>query len=277
VIEEDVVIVALDGSISATLSVCQQKINKIDDKYLNLDWIPSKTEGVGEVIIPETTLTSAYTKISQLYGLSEGQECIVTYNGVQYNTVVKSHAGGELLVFGNESLLDPSLDNTYEPFAIMNGMSDCYIIISDDTTENPTIKVQDKYVYNKLPERYSTQKIYSVDLNLLGFEDSAGNAVTELTTDTSKIMSILHNGGKVMVACEVEYAFSDRAFTDIRKLYLALTGSKLKGVSTDTYSASEIFQFESVNGEAIDIVAFILTVKENKISLRKTLLTTLTA
>jgi len=175
---------ALDGSAQAVVSVFGEgaKVNKLDNRCLDLAWLPTTKEELKEVY-PETTMTFTYGG-SQFFQAHEipielvvGNQYIVTFEGTEYPCEAKVigdesvsiyYIGNIALNYPNEPDLAP---NTGEPFVYSvqdvggddNGAR-FYIegeFTGDEYTAERTIAVYAVVqVPNKLPAEFLPDELY---------------------------------------------------------------------------------------------------------------------
>ena len=120
-------VMPLDGSATATLSISGETIKKIDPKYLDLEWIP-EMQGVGEEIVPTTTKLSgsgANTLPSEAAEkMTVGTNIVVYVKDKRYVCTISDINGNRMA--GNLSMLLEGYPDTGEPF---------YIWIRDDGSQ----------------------------------------------------------------------------------------------------------------------------------------------
>lgn len=76
---------ATDGSTEATISIYHNVIKKLDNKYLNLDWIPTK---VGTEILPEQVVVSGRVDAIDSVYLVNDTPIIVYINGIPHESKI---------------------------------------------------------------------------------------------------------------------------------------------------------------------------------------------
>ena len=173
-----------DGSTSHTVSVsCKSEvIHKLDNKYLDLDWLPIRKNEV-DVVLEEKTLnynTTATTSQKQTKGfhLEDGKKYVVYWKGAPYECTAKGYVvsgngyDAYLVVLGNAAVvgtsstsfdvIDTSIDSG-EPFGIVNMYmleSDVYDLtyfVRNETgqSEDITVKIEcNNEILNTLPKEY---------------------------------------------------------------------------------------------------------------------------
>ena len=157
----------LDGTTSLTISIVQDKttIKKLDNKFLDLVWLPTTYRGFERIWEAEPGATTIPEDIMRI--LSETDEIEVAFNGENYrlkalsiSEIVNGNAI-ETKWFGNGSLRDSVRQDTGEPFcismAIVNGVyytnSDFFDLKDGLTVETFVIAVA-VLKYNTLPEEF---------------------------------------------------------------------------------------------------------------------------
>lgn len=197
--EEDgqliMMILPLDGATEVTISISQggEIIHKLDNKYLDLDWLPIMER---EVIIPEVTVSitdsnNPYAEIPNSYVyLADRTEVGVYINGKYYDGVVCIDSDGTYIAgAGSES--------NVEGVAQRYPFDDKYIIALSESTGQAvfatqvvgtyTVKVVGKNVVaNKIPEEFLPDTVATKEWveELLGgmldeLDDLVGNDKTE--------------------------------------------------------------------------------------------------
>lgn len=254
---------SLDGSVEATMSI-YEPTEKIEDKHLDLDWIPKRTLGKGREIFAETAV-SGQIFLDYFMELEDGAPYVVTFNGKEYPcTTLGVVANGYKISFlGNPAIIfDDSSINTGEPFVIANmPMSGEGSAIA--TTEDGTVKVNCGFVYDQIPFGYVADHLpeqYHVDLEQFGF-DGVGEDDERKTFsfDTTKILDVLANDGRVYVRFHASF----RSDTGIKPvdMVLVLDGGKY---NTNNYTASTIFTIDNTDpqqNEITNIYYYIVHIK----------------
>ncbi|MBQ4140038.1 MAG: collagen-like protein [Clostridia bacterium] len=132
-------------------------VHKLDNKYIDADWMATSEEGGGKVVIvPEQAVSNGFWSDLKA-DLVEGNIYAVEVKGILYKCVCLNDGDGTLYL-GNGTLLGATEGNG-EPFAIawLMGGTTGGTFYNDGTLEEPIgIKVTDwqDTVYNKLPEEF---------------------------------------------------------------------------------------------------------------------------
>ena len=146
------VVIPLDGATSVTVAIYESgdAIHKLDNKYLDLDWLPTITYRKGETLFEEATLTTKSSAIEGFEGaiplsgfsldMSKKQVC-VTIDGKDYICDVMAEAGGYIAPTG--SALDAALFVIYASSLYLKNAGTYTIKITDWVTS-----------YNKMPEGF---------------------------------------------------------------------------------------------------------------------------
>ena len=119
------------------------------------DGIPVETE-----IIPETTFTFTFSdpegvmrsRLPENFIPIEGETYHVSWDGTEY-TCVCGLLGGVALYFGNLSIAGEGLDDTGEPFLVVNGEG-CLIYTKDTLTEHTIVIKQSAAQINQIDKKY---------------------------------------------------------------------------------------------------------------------------
>ena len=152
-------LVALDEIASVTISVTGaiENIHKLDNKYLDLDWFPTKTDEELE-ILPETTVdTESSISSINVAELTDYNVLILYIDGERIEHMFNINNMGSWFV-GNNSLRDSELPNTGESYCIQlaPGIM-CYF--NDENEHTVSIKT---YGVNKLPENYMPDSLSEI-------------------------------------------------------------------------------------------------------------------
>lgn len=161
---------AEDTEVSFTIYTGGVKIHKLDNRCLDLDWLPIKA--YSDTLISEQTI-AATLQVGDVYcvyisyvALEAGQRVRVVYDGTVYDSTV--YANGNTKLIGNGSLNSVTdRANTGEPFLIMfipadsadNDLGGIYCTVPGEHT----LAVFGERV-NKLPEEYLPESADSVIL-----------------------------------------------------------------------------------------------------------------
>lgn len=152
-----------------------EEIVKLDNKFIDADWMAKKTiVGVTGVVLDTTTVSFASSTI--IDGFAEiaivaGGEYIVTWNNVDY-TVTAYETDG-FVCLGN-SVLGGGHVETDEPFYIASlGGPRCMVFKTPEVQQTITMKIvgNGKTVYSKLPNEYLPDDIVSDELIAQSVED----------------------------------------------------------------------------------------------------------
>lgn len=145
------IILPLDGSTSPTVAITGKlsKVHKLDNKYLDLAWLP-KTEN-GATLLEEKPVAHGASPEINPTAVTEGQVLAVQYDGRRYECTVGKVEG--ILFLGNLAAagLEP---NTGEPFLIIIGGG---VMFLDQGTHKLAIYDLNApgTIYSKMPEGFS--------------------------------------------------------------------------------------------------------------------------
>lgn len=152
-----------------------EKIAKLDNKFIDADWMAKKTiVGVTGVILDTTTVSFASSTIIDGFAeiaIEAGGEYIVTWNNVDYTVTAYETDGFTCL--GN-SVLGGGHVETDEPFYIASlGGPRCMVFKTPEVQQTITMKIvgNGKTVYSKLPNEYLPDDIISDELISKSVED----------------------------------------------------------------------------------------------------------
>ena len=185
-----------------SLMVNGEVIHKLDNKYLDLDWIPTKSNVSidAEEVIPaeevEFVDRTRWTVGGRL--LEIGKVYAVYWNGTRYESLAKSYdiPGSALLdssFLGNISILDGSAADTGEPFVVRSAYDPSEVeeyqesitfYVKDNISEPVTVRIvesEEETQYSKLPYEFLPD---SVPYSIGGVTEILPE--TELAPDTDK-------------------------------------------------------------------------------------------
>lgn len=151
-------ITPLDGATSVTIAISGggETVHKLDNKYLDLDWLPTISYGKGETLLEETNVTLSAT-ISTLYYTSISlkpseymlyEKLYITVDGKEYICNTSSDDVSYYALPEGGSVSEEGFHGKIE-VAIVNNMF-CYNQSGEHTIE---ISAYDT-VYNKMPEGF---------------------------------------------------------------------------------------------------------------------------
>ena len=185
-----------DGVTSHTVSVsCKSEvIHKLDNKFLDLDWLPVIDET--EVLIAaKKTVTNHIVTPTETKGgfpdltssdVNEGDGLVVYFDGVRYPVTVTKIT--EISFAGNLYLISDQYPNTGEPF-LLNFVSTRTNVKCDDNSHTASVYALIKNV-NKLPEKFLPESVDSVILR-------------SSTADSTKIFSLTVDDSGTIKATEI--------------------------------------------------------------------------
>lgn len=191
--------VALDGSTQATVGITQVKrgIKKLDNKYLDLDWMPTKTVKYTD-ILPETATPTPTVESNGMYNYTlegataafvEGKEYSIWLDGVEYTDTARLFTSDFMWPgIGNANMALPNVDATDYPFvafAVTN-------ITLGTTAPVSTVRIAIKETsYNKMPSGFMPEGFGTpyFDLSALGLGaiglDASSSAAVDFDTITA--------------------------------------------------------------------------------------------
>lgn len=162
-----------------SLVVDRKTVHKLDNDYLDLNWLPTKSIKMRE-FIPETTFegTDDYETDLTVDDLQIGAIMTITFDGVEYTCPVKIGYLGlfSSLCFGNNGLagLD-RIPDTGEPFlAYANKRGIVYIMVADNTVSHSITVNGEVLTYSQLPpEHIAPHKMPNSLLEETSYEEYA--------------------------------------------------------------------------------------------------------
>lgn len=188
----------MDSSNSMTLTIsiwCEgETVHKLDNKFLDLDWIPTKK--VKETVVLPEMLTSEYTNELKPTSLPIGTVVAVYWDGVRHECTVSTVEGAEgAHYFGYLSR------NPFMFLALYQNLP--YTIDCADGEEHTVSVSLLEYEYNVIPAGYLGESTTPISLIDLGMPSVGTDAEVTFSTDTSEIMKNLKNGGKAKVIFKI--------------------------------------------------------------------------
>ena len=162
--QTNILIDSFDGSESVTLSIEQPAdIHKINNKYLDLDWIPKVEYGPGDLLYSTTVETSMRDNhlranikdLASIISLSSGQYVFVKINGNAYRCQVQKPSG--FTVIGSLGALINGQLTKDEPIAIIAytaTLGDLILFPSEFSEGECVLEVYTSANANVLPEEF---------------------------------------------------------------------------------------------------------------------------
>lgn len=185
------VIELLDESItSVTMSISGAAIKKLDNKYLDLEWTPSKKPATRVEVFPETTVesTGSLVPLTEEFMASAEDKApyIVTWNGMEY--ICNALLLTSQFAIGNLYLTNPDyFPNTGEPFLLVTIGQRLNIMYMGEGSA--TFKI-DRGYYDTLPYEFAPAS-YTISTDLRSTGNNADN------TEMAHAEYVLKHGGKV--------------------------------------------------------------------------------
>jgi hypothetical protein len=163
-------VISMDGAtashtVGITQTVTTQEIHKLDDKYINAEWLPQKTM-VPTVGVVETTMTVKDTGEDMLpsesydmNALESAEYCEVLWNGTTYKCVPQQAMGIDFI--GNTSIWGPAMPDSGEPFLFCYGafVGGVAPIVPAETEATFSITCYNSTVVSTIPEEYLPEKL----------------------------------------------------------------------------------------------------------------------
>lgn len=179
-----------ESTTSVTLSITGAAIKKLDNKYLDLEWTPSKKLATRVEVFPENTVDAAGDTIpltEEFMACAENKApYVVTWNGVEY-TCTGLTFGVEFAI-GNLYMINPDLaPDTGEPFLFFATGQNLIIFYMDEGAV--TFKI-DRAYYDTLPYEFAPAN-YTIPTDM--------KANSSQTNGEELIYAeyVLNHGGKV--------------------------------------------------------------------------------
>lgn len=177
-------------AISGYSSFVKREVKKLDNKYLDLAWKPSKKPATRVEVFPETTVesTGKIIPLTEEFMASAENEVpyIVTWNGTEY--ICNALLLANQLIIGNLSMTNlENAPNTGEPFLFLTVGQHLNIIY---TGEGPATFKIDRGYYDTLPYAFAPAS-YTIPTELKA-TGSNGNG-----SEMERAEYVLRHGGKV--------------------------------------------------------------------------------
>lgn len=161
---------SMDGAtashtVGITQTVTTQEIHKLDDKYINAEWLPQKTM-VPTVGVVETTMTVKDTGEDMLpsesydmNALMSAEYCDVLWNGTTYKCVPQALMG--ITFIGNISIFDSTIPDSGEPFLFGCGdfLGGVAPMVPAETEATFSITCYNSAAVSTIPEEYLPEKL----------------------------------------------------------------------------------------------------------------------
>ena len=158
-------LVPLDGSTSVTLSITTEQgevVHKLDNKYLNLSWLPIIEKGV--VLLEKTVVESNKSAVVEFteftHAVTLGQVVHVEYDSVRYECTIAEVEGHA--VIGNQSFISGNLQNSGEPFIlVVQSDTRLFCVFADGGSHEIAIYdfAQDGEIYNQIPAGFLSDEM----------------------------------------------------------------------------------------------------------------------
>ena len=231
------------------------KIHKIDNKYIDAEWMATKTIGAGDVIYKDTYTEFSESSEGEMFTLFDpnetltvedelviGKRYVVAENGVEYISKVRPYYYNQDI---NEKIVGKYLGNgknitldgvdTGEPFIIAFMGSASSYVTSTDTTNGITVTVSElAEVENKLPQEYLPE-IPTFDLVEMGLPTVVyPDGVAEKEIDTTAIIETITNGMTAKFVINVDIDGNIVPVTLISNTFAYMAGSFQCGVILGT-------------------------------------------
>ena len=157
------------------------------------DYVKNRThwkESVEIPILAEQNISGQTNVTLENNFSAEGKDCIVVWDGVEYNQKVKAYSSYGYYV-GNISSAGGGKD-TGEPFVIVSanfGGSATNMVVPQDGGEHVVKVVEVQNTYHKIPFEYLDDRVYNCTIDLASADDSS--------TELKKIENAMKTEGKL--------------------------------------------------------------------------------
>lgn len=195
-------IMPLDGATSVTVSITSgsaETIHKLDNKYLDLDWLPvQKLSKCAAVMAEKTSALSSWGRFTfrsaEQLPLMVGKTYIINWNGVEYASEFLAYTGGDSEIYGqfeSDAFVIWQLYDASEA-SYKNAL---WCTPKDGSTEL-TLSIYEAGNVNKMPAEFLPETV-TVDLSgmptLVTGEDVSQEVDHRLV---EQINNSINNGGK---------------------------------------------------------------------------------
>ena len=197
--------------VKATSAPAFSEEDKLDPKYIDAEWMATKTQEGGSVELErDVAFTSAYASLGVQWTPDVGFDTFDVYwNGVMYTCSLWT-GGGEAFL-GNRALLGDSYPDTGEPFLLtgwaLTGNDPTLTAIqkATGTAETVHIKVTTHatFSYSQLPLAYMTQALpHYIDVSL-DISTNGGADTFTCQETVARLEPILQSGRMVRMRMEL--------------------------------------------------------------------------
>lgn len=181
-----------------------ETVHKLDNKYLDLEWLPTVTKK----LVEKSNLSGQYSSDGKwgfagvTIDINEGDEVVVECNGLEYKSVVRVREG--MRYFGNLSIVSNDLPNTGEPFLYLydSAALRCTGVAGEPFTI--IISAVEK-IYNKMPEEFLPTNRKTKFYTNLGSKNSGGEHYGIFATSEDAVK----NTGNGVSSIEIRYAWDN--------------------------------------------------------------------
>lgn len=245
-----------DSSCTATITARNETIHKLDNKFIDAEWMAVMVDGT-ETVLEEKEYTFGYSsgKASielAYFTVSAGQKFCVVYDGVEYACIVSAayFDGAAVFYIGNGAIWTDQLPETDHPFviAIVPSYNVCAVIIPAEETETHTIALSAVVpVPCPIPEEFlPTPPVTSVNgqtgdvtLEIPDVPEALPNpyalTINGISYDGSKAKTVYTSIGKSVLAYGAK---ADGATDDTEAFQTALAENRVVYVPGGTYLLS---------------------------------------
>ena len=154
--------VATEHSISIIKNIITQEVHKLDNKYIDAEWMPKKTM-LSTVGLVETTTTipqEGYEIPRELVNtdvLMKSEYYDVIWNGETYRCSHKEFAGYTFI--GNLCLFAPDLNDSGEPFVFITFMGMFIVVVPEETEATFSITCYNSVADSTMPIEFLPEQL----------------------------------------------------------------------------------------------------------------------
>ena len=228
---------ATSHTIGITQTVTTQKIHKLDDKYINAEWLPQKTMtstvGVVETAMTVTSMGEVLPNESyDMNALLSAEYCEVLWNDTIYKCIAQQIE--TVTCIGNTSMILPTMPDSGEPFIFLCGDLVGGVVVVTPAEIEVTFSITCcTTIFSTIPEEYLPKQLQfgneheiEVPKETITWDgDTTGRATLEAlnpdwnflyhVSNTIPTLEDLSNGGFANIEPSQSFEFTLQNITDL--------------------------------------------------------------
>lgn len=209
-------------TVTVKITTMFETVHKLDNKYLDIDWLPRKKSTQYTEILSMTIASGFHTLsmdiIAKIQMIENLQEASIIYDDTTYS-ISNIRRADTVIYLGNEYLFNTSLNNTGEPFLMiiyLDNVDTINALILFQTTGNHAISISANISeYEKVPDRYLPYHVLKYDLASESFDSEFNDSVIQSQVAISRGRHVYATyNGKVCDIISITYT-SDTGYMAI--------------------------------------------------------------